>query len=105
MSTDKITRFRELSEKDPDNPLHAFALAQAYLGVEDWEHAEAAFARCLELDPEWMMAVIRHGRCLVELERWEEARAALEQGAALATKLGHDEPFGEIRELLGDIPD
>ena len=44
-------------------------------------------------------------RCLVALERWDEARTCLERGADLATELGHDEPFEEIRELLDQIPD
>jgi predicted Zn-dependent protease len=102
---EKIQRWRSLVEKDPDNPLHNLALAQAYLGAEDFESAERCFARCLELDPQGMVAAIKRGRCLVALERWEEARAALALGEELATKLGHDEPFEEIRELREQIPE
>ena len=104
MSEDRVERFRALSERDPDNPLHAFAYAQALLREERFEDATAAFRRCLELEPDWMMAAIRLGRCLIELERWDEARAALERGAELATRLGHDEPFGEIRALRELLP-
>jgi len=105
LTTDKIDRFRKLTEAEPDNPLHIFAYAQALVQGERFSEAEAAYARCLELDPGWMMASIRRGRCLVELERWGEARACLERGADLATELGHEEPFEEIRELLDQIPD
>jgi len=30
VSADRIARFRALAEKEPDKPLHAFALAQAF---------------------------------------------------------------------------
>ena len=102
---EKIERWKGFVEKEPDNPLHNFALAGAYLAAEEFGPAEAAYGRCLKLDPEWMMAAVRRGRCLVELERWEEARTALTLGADLATKLGHDEPFEEIRELMDQIPE
>lgn len=105
MTQDKIERFRAFVDRDPDNPLHAFALAQAYLEAEDHASAEATYARCLELNPDWMMAVIRRARCLVELKRWDEAREALDRGSELATKQGHDEPFEEIRLLLDELPD
>ena len=104
MSTDRIARFRALAEKEPDNPLHAFALAQACLGAGEWETAEAAYARCLRLKPDWMVAAIKRGRCLIELRRWDEARASLELGAELAQKQGHDEPWAEIRELMAQLP-
>lgn len=100
----RIERFRALVAKDPDNPLHNFALAQALLGAAEHEAAERAFARCLELDPQWMVAAIRRGRCLVALQRWDEARAALDRGAALAQAQDHDEPWAEIKELLAQIP-
>jgi predicted Zn-dependent protease len=105
VATDKIQRFAELIAAEPDNPLHNFALAQALVAAERFEEAEAAFARCLELDPRWMVAAIRRGRCLIALQRWDDARTWLDRGADLATELGHDEPFDEIRELLDEIPD
>lgn len=105
MTTDKIRRFEALVSEDPKNPLHRFALAGAYLDAEDWEQADAAYARCIEQDPKWMMAYIRRGRCLIELSRWDEARQMLDRAAGLATTLGHDEPFDEIRGLLEQLPD
>jgi predicted Zn-dependent protease len=105
MSREKIERFRALAEKDPANPLHAFALAQACLGAEAWDEAEQSFARCLQLKPDWMVAAIKRGRALLELKRWDEARASLELGAELAQKQGHDEPWAEIRELMALLPE
>jgi len=105
MTNDRIERFRALTEKEPDNPLHRFALAQACLGAGDWAQAEAAYARCLQLKPDWMTAAIKRGRCLIELQRWDEARASLDLGADLATKQGHDEPWAEIRDLLAQLPE
>ena len=104
MSQDKIDRFQGFVEKEPDNPLHNFALAGAFLQAERFEEAAAAYARCLEIDPAWMVAAIKRGRCLVELGRWDDAREALDLGARLATEQDHEEPFEEIRELRDQIP-
>lgn len=104
MSGSRIERFQALVAAEPENPLHAFALAQAYLGAGDHEGGQQAFGRCLELDPSWMMAAIRRGRCLLELERWSEARQALEAGARLAAEQHHEEPLEEIRELMDRLP-
>ena len=100
----RIERWQGFVAREPDNPLHNFALAQAYLAAGDFANGERAFARCLQLQPDWMVAAIKRGRCLVGLERWDEARAALELGADLATRQGHEEPFAEIRELMDELP-
>lgn len=105
MSTSKIDRFRALVAAEPDNPLHNYALAQMLLAAGDHEDGAAAYGRCLELDPQWMMAAIRRGACLVALERWEEARESIEMGQRLAEEQNHDEPFDEIRELLDELPE
>lgn len=105
MSDDKIERWKSFVGKEPDNPLHNFALAGAYLQAGRFEEGAAAYGRCLELDPQWMVAAIKRGRCLVELERWDDAREALDLGARLAEAQDHDEPFEEIRELRDQIPD
>ena len=104
MSRDKIERFEALVAREPDNPLHSFALAQICWGSGEFERAEQVYARCLELDPRWMMAAIRRGACLVALARWDEARAALELGQKLAVEQDHSEPFDEIRELMDQLP-
>ncbi len=103
--SDKIARFRALVAQHPDHPLHNFALAQTLLAAGEHAQAEAAFARCLALDPSWMVAAIKRGRCLIALQRWEEARACLQRGADLALAQNHEEPFAEIRELLDQLPD
>ena len=103
-SDEKIERFRTFVAKDPENTLHRFALAQALAKAGRSEEAEAAFGACLELDPQWMVAAIKRGRCLVELERWDAAREWLERGAALAEAQNHEEPFEEIRELMDQLP-
>ncbi|HZL99967.1 MAG TPA: tetratricopeptide repeat protein [Planctomycetota bacterium] len=100
----KVERWRGLVAKDPGNPLHNFALAQALFGAGEHEQAERAFARCLELDPQWMVAAIRRGACLVALQRWDEARQALDLGAALAQAQQHDEPWQELNALRAQLP-
>jgi tetratricopeptide (TPR) repeat protein len=104
VTVDKIERWKTFVAQDPENPLHNFALAGAYLQAGDFENGATAYARCLQLDTAWMMAAIKRGRCLVELKRWEEAGQALDLGARLAQEQDHEEPFEEIRELRDQIP-
>ena len=104
MADEKIERWKSFVAREPDNPLHNFALAAAQLQAGEFEAAELAYARCLELDPGWMVAAIKRGHCLVALRRWDAAREALELGARLATEQDHDEPFEEIRALRDQIP-
>lgn len=104
MTDDKIQRWKTFVAKEPENPLHNFALAGAYLQAGDHENGASAYARCLELNPQWMVAAIKRARCLVELKRWDEAGQALELGAKLAQEQDHEEPFEEIRELRDMIP-
>lgn len=105
MSSSKIDRFRALVASDSENPLHNFALAQALLSAGEHADSAQAFGRCLELDPGWMMAAIKRGSCLVSLERWAEAREALQLGQRLAEEQNHEEPFEEIRELMDQLPE
>ena len=104
MTDDKIERWKTFVAQQPDNPLHNFALAAAYLQAGDHENGAQAYARCLELDPSWMVAAIKRARCLVELKQWGPAREALDLGARLATEQDHEEPFEEIRELRDQFP-
>lgn len=110
MSTDKsdadarIERWSRFAAQDPGNKLHQFALAGAYLQAARFAEGAQAYGRCLELDPVWMVAAIKRARCLIELRRFDEARACLDLGAQLAIDQGHDEPFAEIRELRDQLP-
>jgi len=103
MSEEKIERFRRHKEANPDNELARYSLGSALLEDGFFAEAEGEFAAALEKKPDWVMAYISRARCLIHLERVDEARKLLAQGREHSLQQGHDGPVEEIDELLEDL--
>jgi tetratricopeptide (TPR) repeat protein len=71
------------TQQKPTEPRPAFYLAEAYLTLEQWRKAEAAYRRALELDPKSAPAHYGLGRALAKQGRFADARPALEQAGTL----------------------
>lgn len=103
MNAEKIARWQAAVDADPNDELARFTLARANLEAGRLEDAKAHFEKAIELKPDWMMAHILLGRCLVELEMEEEARRVLARARELAVAQDHEDPLIEIDELLGEL--
>jgi len=93
-------RFQELVEKNPDNELFRFSLAQALLKENRLPEAEPHLRLCIAKRPDWMVAWILLGKALLELGSTTEARSILEEALRLAVEQNHEEPEAELRSLL-----
>ena len=93
-------RFRVLVEKNPDNELFRFSLAQALVREEQLAEAEPHLRACIEKKPDWMVAHISLGKALIELGRRDEAQPILKIAHRLAIEQEHEEPEAEMRDLL-----
>lgn len=102
---ERIARFRELVVEDPDNELAQFSLGQALLDAGRPAEAEGHFARTAQLQPDHMMAWYRRAECLMQLERYEEARPLAEKTLALAIEQHHEGPKADAQEMLEEIDD
>ena len=93
-------RFKELVEKNPDNELFRFSLAQTLVREDQLAEAEPHLRACINKKPDWMVAHITLGKALIELGRCGEAQPILEIAHRLAIEQAHEEPEAELRTLL-----
>jgi predicted Zn-dependent protease len=96
-------RFKGLVEKNPDNELFRFSLAQALFQEGQMAEAEPHLRVCIGKKPDWMVAHIALGKALIELGRREEAQPILQAAHQLAVEQNHEEPEAELSALLKQL--
>ncbi len=99
----RVAQFQSLVERQPDNELFRFSLAQAL--VADGHPAEAVphFEYCVGKKADWMMPRILLGKALVQMGRRDAARPFLEAALRLAVDQHHEDPERELRALLAEL--
>lgn len=104
MVEDKILRFRQVVEQNPDNELARYSLGTALFEAEQFEDAEEQFRAALENKNDWVLAYIFRARCQIRLGRTDEAKSLLRLGREYSEKQGHASPIEEIDDLLEMLP-
>lgn len=104
MPQEKIDKFRQLVESQPDNELAHYSLGTALFEEAVYEEAEQHFSAALEKKGDWVLAYILRARCLIHMKRLDEARALLLIGRDHSEKQKHDSPIEEIDDLLETLP-
>jgi Flp pilus assembly protein TadD len=99
----RTAQFQSLVEKQPENELFRFSLAQALLADGRGSDAISHFEMCVAKKADWMMPRILLGKLLLSLDRRDEARTLLEQALALAIEQHHEDPERELRALLSEM--
>lgn len=97
---DRIQHFAALVERQPNNDLFRFSLAQALLQAGRAAEAEPHLRTCIEAKVDWMIPRIALGKLLLAAGRPAEARPILEDALRLAIEQHHDDPAAELRDLL-----
>jgi len=103
-SSDRIDALRALAERK-NRPLHWYGVAMELRAAGRLDEALAGFDRVRELDGEYVPAIFMRAQVLEELERIDEARATLDDGIALADRIGDDHAAGEMRSMLDTLPE
>lgn len=99
----RVEQFQTLVERQPDNEMFRFSLAQALATDGRGEEAVAHYRFCVAKKSDWMMARILLGKLLLQLGRRPEARLLLEDALQLAIEQHHEDPEQELRALLADL--
>lgn len=81
-----------------------YALGLEYKKVGRPADAISRFNALRERDPSYVPVHLMAAQLLVELARYEEARAWLEHGLSAAAAKGDSKALGELRELLAELP-
>lgn len=103
MRNKKIETLRYLVEKNPNNPLNRFGLANEYFKDEMYQEAIEEIKTYLSLKDDEGAAYRTLGEALLKLGRKEEAKEAYLKGIEVANKHGHPgmaEEFEETLELI-----
>ena len=99
---DKIKLFTNMAEAAPENELAHFSLGKLHKEAGNYEEAEVALKRCLELTNEHSVARQFLGETLLCLGRKPEAIEFLETSIRMAHDRGEFMPRDAMRELLKD---
>ena len=99
----RVEQFRALVERQPENELFRFSLAQALLADDRNEEAVPHLEACAAKKRDWMMPRILLGKTLLALGRRDAARPVLMDALQLAVEQQHEDPERELRALLAEL--
>jgi len=100
MSNSKIETLKALVEKNPNNPLGRYGLANEYLKLEMYEEAINEINAYLKLKDDEGAVYRILGEALLKLGRKEEAKEAYRKGIETAHHHGHPGMAQEFEETL-----
>ena len=99
----RVAQFQALVDKQPENELFRFSLAQALAAEGRGTDAVPHYEYCVAKKADWMMPRILLGKLLLQLGRRQDAKPLLEAALALAIEQHHEDPERELRALLADL--
>ena len=100
MSNSQIETLKALVEKNPNNPLGRYGLANEYLKLEMYEEAINEINAYLKLKDDEGAVYRMLGEALLKLGRKEEAKEAYRKGIEAANRHGHPGMAQEFEETL-----
>jgi len=96
----RITRFTQLKAQFPQSEMPRWTLATAYEEAGRYPEAIREFEELVALKPDYCVAYIHLGTCLIREERYADAIRTLEEGHRLAIAQGHMAPKNEAEMLI-----
>jgi predicted Zn-dependent protease len=103
MTESRIEVFRKMLATDASNSAVRFGLATELLKLERWDEAVVELQTYLSQANDQGNAYGKMAQALERLGRTDEARAAYEQGIAVANRHGHPGMAQEFQLALDDL--
>ena len=100
MAEDRVAYYQAFVDKDPNNTMAWYVLAQEHAKAGAFAEAIAAYRRVIEVDPAYVAAYYHGAVVLQKSGDTTAARALLTDGLAVAQKKGDLKTAGEIQEML-----
>jgi len=101
----RIKRFSAMKAQFPQSEMPRWSLATTYEDADRFQEAIAEFRELVAIKPDYCVAFLHLGSCLIEEEAYDEAIAALEEAKRLAVAQGHDEPRLKAEALIAIAED
>ena len=98
--TDRIESIRKLLAADPDDLFLNYSLAMELVAADQLDEALRAFARCVELDPNYLAAYVEAGKCARAAGRVDQARESFQRALELARAAGETHTADAVRQQL-----
>ncbi len=96
MEASRSGMFRNLLEKNPDNPMILYSLGAELFKEENYTEARTYLERAVENKPDYSVAYRTLGRTLFEMHEDDEARRIFEKGREVARENGDLQTVKEI---------
>ena len=103
MAEDRIAYYQAFVDKDPNNTMAWYVLAQEHAKAGAFTEAIVAYRRVVEIDPAYVAAYYHGAVALQRAGDTEGARGLLTDGLGAAQKKGDLKGAGEIQELLQQL--
>jgi tetratricopeptide (TPR) repeat protein len=101
--SNRIETIRKLLVATPADMFLNYSLAMELASADRQEEAIAQFARCLEIDPEYLPAYAEAGKTLRAAGKLAEAKQMFSKGVQLATKLGEAHTRDYLQQQLESL--
>ncbi|CAA9348888.1 MAG: hypothetical protein AVDCRST_MAG40-2789 [uncultured Gemmatimonadaceae bacterium] len=105
MPDSKLDTFRAMVQKNPDNPLARFGLANEALKAGEWEEAREQLELYLARHDDEGNGYGRLAEALGQLGRRDEAVAALRRGIEASRRHGHPGMAADLEARLEEMDD
>jgi predicted Zn-dependent protease len=103
MTNPKLDTFRAMVQKNPDNVLARFGLANEALKAGEWEEAREQLEAYLSRHDDEGNGYGRLAEALVQLGRPEEAKEVLRRGIAASLRFGHPSMAEEFEARIEEL--
>jgi tetratricopeptide (TPR) repeat protein len=101
---DRIETIRAMLDKNPDDVFLRYSLGMEYASAGRLDQATAEFARCMELDSQYLPAYVEAGKALRSAGKIAEAGEVFRKGLELAARLGQAHAQDNLRQQLEGLP-
>jgi tetratricopeptide (TPR) repeat protein len=103
MAEDRIAYYQGFVDKDPNNTMAWYVLAQEHAKAGAFAEAVAAYRRVIEIDPAYAAAYYHGGVALQRSGDAPAARDLLQSGLAACRAKGDEKTAAEIQDLLSQL--
>lgn len=99
----RLEQLQKLIAIAPNDPMSHYGLGLEFINLKRWDDAVSAFRKATEVDAKYSAAYYHKARAEIGAGKFDDARATLNTGIAVAKLAGDWHTQNEMTELLDSI--